>query len=320
MTSEDEYKKEIDKWINKKETKVARKFWIIVSALSDEWQIRDRDEFKIPYEKLKKIVELEDLEALLTTLHNRKFIFISKKVAQMPPSDDPMNKPGGMSLWQPINEDPQMIYSPDTQIEIFSNRFLYLRKRLEELFNYKKQSEMVQKIVAPLISSPMLTQAIKDAQKGVEMMKRYNETEETILNAGSVLIKHDMDQKVEEATLRRLMLEKLEQEQVQSGVLKSYKLIFHPDDGIAEYRSSEYQFKGKARAFLTYLHNSKNTPFSLDDIKTKCNPLIANERHHFKGDKDTRDIVSYIREMLKVNKGEFFPIGKRNNNWIWVEK
>lgn len=298
MISEDEYKK-IDEWLNKKETKIARKFLIIVSALSDEWQIRDQDEFKIPYEKLKKIVELEDLEALLTTLHKRKFIFISKKVAETPPSDDPMNKPGGMSLWKPIDEDPQMIYSPDTQIEVFPKRFLYLKNRLEELFDHKEQSEMVEKMIAPLISSPMLAPAIKDVQKGAEMIKRYQESQDTILNAGSVI-------------------EKLEQDQ--PSVLTSYKLIFHPDDGIAEYRGAEYQFKGKARAFLTFLHNSKNTPFSLDDIKIKCNPLIANERYHFKGDKDTRDTVSYVREMLKVNKGEFFPIGKRNNNWIWIDK
>lgn len=319
MISEDEYKK-IDEWLNKKETKIARKFLIIVSALSDEWQIRDQDEFKIPYEKLKKIVELEDLEALLTTLHKRKFIFISKKVAETPPSDDPMNKPGGMSLWKPIDEDPQMIYSPDTQIEIFPKRFLYLKNRLEELFDHNEQSETVKKMIAPLISSPMLAPAIKDVQKGAEMIKRYQESQDTILNAGSLIVKHEMDQKVEEARLRRLMLEKLEQEQQQPSVLTSYKLIFHPDDGIAEYRGAAYQFKGKSRAFLTFLNNSKNTPFSLDDIKIKCNPLIANERHHFKGDKDTRDIVGYIKEKLKVNKGEFFPITKRNNNWVWIEK
>lgn len=320
MTSEDEYKKEIDEWLNKKETKVARKFLVIVSALSDEWQIRDQDEFKIPYEKLKKIVELEDLEALLTTLHNKEFIFVSKKVGEIPPSDDPMNKPGGASLWQPITEEPKMIYSPDTQIEIFSKRFLYLKKRLDELLDYEKQSTAVRKMIAPLISSPMLATAIKDAQKGAEMIKRYQESQDTILNAGSVTTKHEMDQKVEEARLRQLMLEKLEQEQDQTSVLKSYKLIFHPDDGIAEYRGAEYQFKGKARAFLTFLSNSKNTPFSLDDIKTKCNPLIANESYYFKGDKDTRDTVGYIKEKLKVNKGEFFPITKRNNNWIWIEK
>nr|MBA3724763.1 hypothetical protein [Candidatus Levybacteria bacterium] len=87
-----------------------------------------------------------------------------------------------------------------------------------------------------------------------------------------------------------------------------------------EYRGSEYQFKGKAKALLTLLNNSKNTPFTLEDIKTKGNPHIPNKRHYFKGDKDMRDTVNYIREMLKVNKGEYFPIKKHDINWIWLEK
>lgn len=101
--------------------------------------------------------------------------------------------------------------------------------------------------------------------------------------------------------------------------LGSHKLVFHPKDGVTEYRGSEYQFKGKAKALLTFLNNSKNTPFSLDDIKDKCNPNIANSKH-FKAAKDTRDTVNYIKKMLKVNKGEFFPIEKHDNNWIWIEK
>lgn len=102
--------------------------------------------------------------------------------------------------------------------------------------------------------------------------------------------------------------------------LGSNKLIFYAEDGITEYRTARYTFKGKTRALLEFLCKSKNTPFSLDDIKTNCNQNISNSKHHFKGDKDMRDTVNYIREMLKVNEGEFFPIYKRENNWIWLEK
>lgn len=110
------------------------------------------------------------------------------------------------------------------------------------------------------------------------------------------------------------------QEPEQIRPLNSYKLMFYPEDGIAEYRSAQYQFSGKARALLQFLNGSKNTPFSLDDIKAKCNPLIPNKLHQFKQDKDTRDTVNYIRKKLKVNKGEFFPVYKRNSSWIWLEK
>ncbi len=105
-----------------------------------------------------------------------------------------------------------------------------------------------------------------------------------------------------------------------NSFLHSYNLVFNTADGISHYRGANYQFTGKSKALLTFLSTSKNTTFPLEEIKTKCNPNIANKRSHFKGDKDMRDTVNYIRKQLKVNRGEFFPIQKQDNNWIWIEK
>lgn len=98
------------------------------------------------------------------------------------------------------------------------------------------------------------------------------------------------------------------------------KLEFNPDDGVTIYRGAEYVFTGKGRALLTFLYNSKNTPFSLKDIKEKCNPNINNKRFYFKAQKDVWDTVEYIKTNLKVKKSEFFPIKKSDENWIWIEK
>ena len=124
----------------------------------------------------------------------------------------------------------------------------------------------------------------------------------------------------------KLAISSQENLEKEAGTRKSNKeilsprLTFYPTDGIAEYKTAIYPFTGKGRALLIFLNESKNTPFSEDNIKDKCNSLITVERHFFKGDKDIRDTVGYIRERLKVNKGEFFPIHKTDNNWIWLEK
>lgn len=72
MTSKNENEEEINEWLNKREAKVLQKFWIVISALSDEWQIRDQDAFKIPYHKLKAIDDPKDLEGILSSLHNKR--------------------------------------------------------------------------------------------------------------------------------------------------------------------------------------------------------------------------------------------------------
>jgi len=98
------------------------------------------------------------------------------------------------------------------------------------------------------------------------------------------------------------------------------KLNFYPESGDAEYKTAVWQFKGKARAFLTILHKNKNMNFNVDDIKKHCNPLITTQKYQFKGVKDINDTLREVRFRLKVNKGEFFPIFKQEKGWIWLEK
>ncbi|MEK7120831.1 MAG: reverse transcriptase domain-containing protein [Patescibacteria group bacterium] len=98
------------------------------------------------------------------------------------------------------------------------------------------------------------------------------------------------------------------------------KLKFYEESGDAEYKTAIWQFKGKARAFLTILHGNKNMNFNIEDIKKYCNPQIIIQRHKFRGEKDTNDTLREIRFRLKANKGEFFPIFKQERSWIWLEK
>lgn len=103
---------------------------------------------------------------------------------------------------------------------------------------------------------------------------------------------------------------------------KNATLIFHPNDGFAEYRGNFDNFnKGKKHyVLLNFLNNSKNTSFIAESIIKNCNPHINNAHHKFKGEKDIRDTVNRIRSNLKVSKGEFFPIKCEPNCIIWLEK
>lgn len=100
------------------------------------------------------------------------------------------------------------------------------------------------------------------------------------------------------------------------------KLEYYRDTGLTIYRSTESTFKAhkKGGAILKFLCDNKNTPFSIEDIRTKCNPNIAIIKHHFKRKKDTEDTIRNIKSKLKVKKGEYFPILKRGGFWIWEEK
>lgn len=100
----------------------------------------------------------------------------------------------------------------------------------------------------------------------------------------------------------------------------STKLIFYPDDGHGEFKGAVWPFKGKARALLTILNENKNTSFPLGNIQKHCNPLINNPKHYFRSPKDINDTIREIRFRLKVDKGEFFPVHKRENYWLWLEK
>ncbi len=98
------------------------------------------------------------------------------------------------------------------------------------------------------------------------------------------------------------------------------KLNFYPVTGDAEYKTAIWQFKGKARAFLTILCQNRNTNFNVEDLKKYCNPLITTDKYKFRNTKDINDTLREIRFRLKANKGEFFSIFKQGNGWIWLEK
>lgn len=100
------------------------------------------------------------------------------------------------------------------------------------------------------------------------------------------------------------------------------RLEFYQENGLAVYKSAEWNFKlqGKGWAVLVLLSQNKNTPYLIKDIKEKCNPDIAIMRHRFRETKDIEDTIRYIKDKLKVNKSEYFPILKRENHWIWEQK
>lgn len=98
------------------------------------------------------------------------------------------------------------------------------------------------------------------------------------------------------------------------------KLNYYSKDELAEYKGNKYKFKGKGRALLNGLYESRNLPLSFDEIAARCNPSIKIGYHHFRGEKDIYDTVEYIKEKLKVNKNEYFPIRKVEASWIWDQK
>ena len=147
---EDEIQEENDQWLNKKDKSTLQKIWRVVFALNSEWQLRDQDTFKIPLEKFVKdwIDNEGELEAILTNLHNRKIIEVSRKLGETPPSDDP-NKPQG-SIWATINDQPEIIRREDTQIKIFSKKFSGLVSNLtNRIANEIEDAKEVRQSTAP---------------------------------------------------------------------------------------------------------------------------------------------------------------------------
>lgn len=100
------------------------------------------------------------------------------------------------------------------------------------------------------------------------------------------------------------------------------KLRFYPISGDAEYKTAIWQFKPGKKSYelLVFLGENKNTNWKTDDIKRYCNSKIAVVKHKFKTEKDINDTIREIRQRLKVNRGEFFPIFKQEKGWIWLEK
>lgn len=104
--------------------------------------------------------------------------------------------------------------------------------------------------------------------------------------------------------------------------MSSKKLAFYPDDGVVEYKSNSYELSvgSKGYELINFFNSSKNTPLELRFIQDRCNTKIRIEKHKFKTEKDISDTINYIRKVLKVKKGEYFPLYKKGNRFIWEEK
>ncbi|MDO8569999.1 MAG: hypothetical protein Q7R97_00240 [Candidatus Daviesbacteria bacterium] len=141
--SEKDYKAEIEMWLADKSERTLRRMWRVVRAIRYEWELRDQDSFPVPHGKfgMFKVTNTNDLEAILTNLHSKKFIFISRKVGETPPSNDP-NKPSA-SLWEPITDNPKMIHESATKLEVLSQKFKQLVQILERLIAQKDTEKLV---------------------------------------------------------------------------------------------------------------------------------------------------------------------------------
>ncbi len=98
-------------------------------------------------------------------------------------------------------------------------------------------------------------------------------------------------------------------------------LSFAQVDGIASFKTGWYTFKPgtKAHTILEFLQSNKGWPQGTNDIIEGCNKKIATGNYKFRAEKDIRDTLNNIRKNLKVNKGEFFPIIKQGDKWVWKE-
>jgi hypothetical protein len=115
-------------------------------------------------------------------------------------------------------------------------------------------------------------------------------------------------------------------EQIKGGTQQKNVLNFYPDSGNLEYGGEKGNAKNgkKDYALLTLLHGNKNTPFSIEEIREKCNPAVNIGAHKFKGEKDIRDTIGQIRFKLKVSRGAYFPIMKRDvfgeTQWVLTDR
>ena len=104
------------------------------------------------------------------------------------------------------------------------------------------------------------------------------------------------------------------------------RLNFNPESGEIEFGGETGIAKSgdKDYALVALLHRNPNTPFTIESIQEKCNLLVNKDAHKFKAEKDIDDTVRQIRFKLKVNKGAFFPIVKKefygNKSWLLTNK
>lgn len=131
---------DVNKFLEQKDREIVAKIWQVVRAINVEWQLRDKNTFKIPVGKFHTLNrEIEgDLESIVSSLHRRKFISVTKKLGETPPPKDDVVRPQA-SVWADIEEDPKILSSYETQIEIFPSRFSQLHETLQsKMINFEE--------------------------------------------------------------------------------------------------------------------------------------------------------------------------------------
>jgi len=120
MTQEN-YQLAIDAWLKSLRELETRKIrQLVVCALQAEHQMGGQDIFKIPFHLFEsaRITNREKQKSILANLHHKKIIDVSRKTN---------------SFTETIVDNPEIIYSPDTRITVFPEKFNYLAHKLDEI-------------------------------------------------------------------------------------------------------------------------------------------------------------------------------------------
>ncbi len=119
--NQEDYKIAIDAWLKPLRELETRKIrQLVVCALQAEHQMGGQDIFKIPFHLFEsaRIINREKQKSILSNLHHKKIIDVSRKTN---------------SFTETIVDNPEIIYSPDTRITVFPEKFNYLAHRLDEI-------------------------------------------------------------------------------------------------------------------------------------------------------------------------------------------
>ncbi|MDQ3098302.1 MAG: hypothetical protein M3Q44_00990 [bacterium] len=119
--NQEDYKIEIDEWLSHLRELETRKIrQVVVCALQAENQLSGQATFKIPFHLFEsaRITNREKQKSILLNLHHKKIIEVSRTVN---------------NFAETIIDNPEIIYRPDTQVTLSSERFEYLAQRLDEI-------------------------------------------------------------------------------------------------------------------------------------------------------------------------------------------
>lgn len=138
----EEHKKELDAWLNQlSEWEIRKIRQIAVSALQKQQKLSGNNTFKIPFHLFiaARITDKEKQAAILTNLHSRKVIDVSRAVNTPTPLYDSNGQPI-LSKRETISNNPDIINDSETTVTLLQG-FDYLAKRLDELVRQYEASK-----------------------------------------------------------------------------------------------------------------------------------------------------------------------------------